>query len=532
MNLIGEGNMINKLKKNYNKLIYALLIICIINVLIYIFKGARVWLNADSTFLVDYSIEQIRTRSIFPAEWFHCNDFWIYSLIPLMTVFIKLGVSLFLSRQFSVFIQSILLILILVDLYKNCLNDKKGLLITLLLILSGVSGQFIFEIFGDATYGTIVFYMLLELWLYYKYLKTSKKRYVIFYGIILCFITACSLRFPIYIGAPIICCLLYKCYDEKISKGSIWFFITTVLSILIGFILNKYLSSVLLINTNYGELTLVRDNKELVANIKSALFDYFSAMGATGRSVLSLNRTYYINYNTSSPLVVLSFIKYIYAIVTVCIPFLLIKKIKNMSSLEKTLYIYVSSFAFIMVFFLLIGNMAWWPRYVVPIVFFLILLYPLFYKYFFFTKKNKKIVFNIFIVLFSITSLVLSSSSYFDFSNGKFMGSYYDGLADYLMSKDLSFGYAITSNEANIYRTLTNGKLHVLPLDATAKYLVAWGTSRDWYRNDYYSGKAFIMRQKSQPSTEIEKKAIETYEYADFIIFVFESNTDIIDNLY
>ena len=524
--------MDNKLKKFYRILLNTLIVIFIINIMIYIFRGCRAWLNDDSTFLVNYSLEQISNNSFFPAEWYHCNDFWIYSLIPLVTMFIKFGFSLFLSRQFSVFIQTAIFFLLLIDFYKNTLNDKKGLMFVLLMLLSGVSGQFFFEMYGDATYATIIFYMLLELNLYLKYIKTNKKKYMVFFGIILCFVTACSLRFPIFIGAPIICCILYRCYDEKITKENIIAFLTTCGSVLIGYIIFKYMSSVLYISSNFSSFNLIHDDLELTTNIKSAVFDYLSAFGATGQGILSLNRVHYIDYiKTSSPLVVLPFIRYIFAFITTLIPFLLIKKIKSMTKLEKAIYIYVCSFVFIIVFFLLIGNMAWWPRYIIPIVFFLLLLYPLFYKYFFQKEKKKRIVFNILIIIFSLSAFFFSVTSYFDFTTKSFRVNFYDRLSEFLLSKDLTFGYGITANES-VYKTLTEGKLEVIPLDASAKYILAWGVSKDWYRNDYHDGRVFLTRLKTVNSTEIEKKAIESYVFEDYLIFVFESNDVVVNNLY
>ena len=114
---------------NMDKIIYIGLSIMVVNLIFYIFIGSKVIINSDSSFIIDYSIEQIETNSIFPTTWINSNDFWIYSLIPIVTPFIKMGVDFFISRQIAVFVQTVLFFVLLYDFYKRCFNDKKGLII-------------------------------------------------------------------------------------------------------------------------------------------------------------------------------------------------------------------------------------------------------------------------------------------------------------------------------------------------------------------------------------------------------------------
>jgi hypothetical protein len=88
------------------------------------------------------------------------------------------------------------------------------------IFLTGVSGQFMSEMYGDASYGTVVIFMLLELWLLLNYIKSdyNKKKYLILFTILLAFLTTCSFRFPIYVAAPIICILIYFCYSDGFKK--------------------------------------------------------------------------------------------------------------------------------------------------------------------------------------------------------------------------------------------------------------------------------------------------------------------------
>ena len=84
---------------------------------------------------------------------------------------------MFLSRQFAVLIQSIVLFILLFKLFYDK-NKKLNFLIPGLIIISGISSQILFEVFGDATYGTIIVYMLLSLYFVIKYLSNYKKIYL------------------------------------------------------------------------------------------------------------------------------------------------------------------------------------------------------------------------------------------------------------------------------------------------------------------------------------------------------------------
>ena len=524
------GNFINK---NMDKIIYICLSILVLNLIFYIFIGSKAIINSDSSFVVDYSIEQIETSSIFPKTWYNTNDFWIYSLIPIITPFVKMGVNLFTSRQIAVFVQTILFFVLLYDFYKKCMNDKKGLIIMLLLFLSGVSGQFMSEMFGDATYGTIVFYMLLELCLFIKYIKSDykKKKYIIFFSIILLLLTACSLRFPVYIGAPLICVLLYFVYSEGINKKHVKTFAFIFSAILLGFLLNSYMKSSLLFVDNYTLSTVVSDEKGLVEDIGKAFFDYFFLCGATGKSIYSL--TMHLNndfISTTSPLVALNFIKVIYAFITLIIPFKLFKKIDSMKKEEKALLLYVSSFGIILVFFLVFCEMAYWHRYIFTLVFCLNLLYPMFYKYYFEKKKKDKIVFKIGLALVVVTSFIFSLNSYINISKTKLRSNGYQNLSEYLIENELYFGYSVDSLETNLFRTITNGKVQVIRLTRNGEQPKIWLSSTRWWNNDY-KGKVFFYKLKENDEFGIEEMAIDKKVVGDFEVFIYENNKVIYDYL-
>ena len=125
-------NIINEV---LNYLLIASWIFLSIFLVAYIFVGCKNVLNSDSAFITDYSQEQIRTGNIFPEGWNETNDFWIYSLIPIITPLLKLGFGLFAARQTAVLIQSVVLFALLFKLFYEK-NNKKTFLVPGLIIIS------------------------------------------------------------------------------------------------------------------------------------------------------------------------------------------------------------------------------------------------------------------------------------------------------------------------------------------------------------------------------------------------------------
>lgn len=518
-----------KSNKIINYLIYGLIIISIVHLIWYIFIGSKGLMNSDSSFIVDYSLEQINSHSFFPKNWVNINDFWVYSLIPLMTVFIKFGFSLFFSRQLSVFIQTFLMFAIIFNLFNKQLDLKNGLKVVLLLLLSGVSGQFFFEIFGDATYGSIVFYIVLEIWLFVRYLNNNKKINLVFFLLILILLTSCSLRFPIYIGAPFICYLAYMFYNDPKNKRFIYIALSIVFSLACGYMLNKYLSSHLILRT--ATTNNIVSNAENLSNaIHNSFFNYLWICGATNINVYSLTHTWYNNYITStSPFILIIFIKFLYSIFTLVMPFILFKKFNKMNDKEKFIHIYCVSVFVLILFFLLFGGMWNWYRYITPVLFMLNLLFPLYYKYFFSDKFKNIIVFNLSIIIISLSSLFLTFTSWYDLNTRKVVENPNMGLVAFLEKNGLKYGYYNGLSESNVYRTISNDKIQITRIlgDIKLYYL----NSTEWFTEKYYNKETFVIRYFDTEPQDYEKYAIKKLEYGDNLIFVFKTHSDLLKHL-
>ena len=522
------------IKEHFQTLITVLICMLIIPMLIYIFVGFKSWMNTDSAIVVEYAIEAIETHTLLPTTWYNCNDFWVYSLVPLIVVFIKMGFSLFYARQLSAFIQSIILFYVLYELLHNTLKDKEGFKIVVLMLLSGISGQFIFEVFGDANYGTIILYMLFSLLLFVKYQVNFYKKYIIILGIFLSIITSFSLRFPVYIGAPIICCILYSIYEKGFKKEQLFSLGTIIISIGVAFLLNLILRHFLLFVANYDSIVIVNSGGNLAENLFCFIYNLFYVSGATYKNmyglIYSLDNTF-ISSN-SSPLIVLPFIKTIFVIFTVSIPIFLFKKVNKMTIEEKNIYIFIVSFTLILMFFLIMCGMVWY-RYVTIIIFYLLLLYPIMYKYYFKKKEKNRVVFYCMILLFVGVSIFNVTFSCFKLRDFSFRVNPHKEITDFLESKGLSFGYVLHVSESNIYSLVSDGKIHVASIDKENKKMVEWASSSRWDDEDYYQGKVFVIRRFDQGEFELEESASEHYVLntpgTDYMISIFDDNKIILD---
>lgn len=491
----------------------------------YIMIGCRSVLNSDSSFIVDYSLEQINTKRLFPTNWVESNDFWIYSLIPLITPLIKCGFSLLIARQTAVLIQSVMIFFLLFKIFYNKIQKYKFLIPTLI-FLSGISGQMLFEVFGDATYGSIIFFMLLILYLSITYLNTKLKGYLVCILVILSFITTCSLRFPIYVTAPLIICLLYLFYKEKMKKEYLWLFGVLIVSSIIGLIGHKYLIA----NLDYAGLfgdTIIGNSTELSNNFHNFEYQYLWLFGATNTNLVSLTKSYMLNISNTSPMVAFSFLRFIVALFTLSLPIILLKKFKSFVLKEKVIFIYIMSLFVIIIFFLLIGNMASWYRYLSPVIFFLLLLYYLFYKYFI-TNKKDKIVFCGILLIFCLYSLFINISSYYSFEEKRFLDNPSQNIADFLVEHDLSFGFEYTGKEHNIYNLLSNGQVRIVRIAKDGLRGDYWLASKNWFDSNYHTGKTFFIRDDIEETLFCENEAVEKLDYYangyNHYIFVFEND--------
>jgi len=508
-----------------DKLLIGIWIVMGIFLIYYILFGCRVVLNSDSAFVADYSLEQIRTSSIFPKEWYETNDFWIYSLIPIITPLIKFGISVFTSRQIAVLIQSIVLFILLFKVFYDK-KQKSNFLIPGLIILSGISGQMLFEVFGDATYGTIIVYMLLILHFVIEYLKNNKKKYLIIIFLSNLLLTICSLRFPIYIVAPIIVAIIYLYVVNGLKKEYVKVTLTLVASMLIGYIFNKYLTQNLNFIHNFDR-EVIKYSYDISKNLQDIIFNFLWYCGSTNMNVYSLNRLFYFDHAADSLTIIFIFVRFIFAIFTISLPIILRKKINEFSLKEKIIYIYTTALTFIILFFLLIGNMVMWHRYIGPVVFFLSLLYILYYKYVIVNTRVKHIFIAI-LSIFCVYSLFVNVQTYYSIKDNSFKENYYEGVTNFLVENDLKYGFVYTVGEHNLYSLLSDGQVRVVRIETETLEPNYWLTSDQWYQNDYHNGEMFFMRKGNEMSLEIESEAIRELQYdtgeETFYIFVFEND--------
>ena len=514
------------LKKNKKTLMWITISTLSLFVIWYTFVLCKCIMSSDSAFVIDYVEEMFKYKSLFPKTWINSNDFWIYSLIPLIAIFMKLNIGMFMSRQISVIIQTVILFALIIQLFKT-LKIKKGILAFIVLLLSGVSAQFMFEMFGDGTYTSITIYILLGLLMFIKYFQTKKIGYSIALFILLAFVCSFSLRFPIHISAPLIACLVYMSYsNRKIKKEYIISLVSILLGTLIGYIIYNYLTNTLLFNS-YVSKDIIYTGPDLTKSIQSTVFNYLFMCGATGKSIDSLSIQLKHFISPTSPLILITFIKLIFAIFTLLIPFKLHKNIEKFTNEERITYIFVVSFSLLLLFFVLISDMFNMHRYITLLVFFLLFLYPMYYKYYIDEDKVKRVLYGISIGLCSIASIILVLDSTVDFEINKVRNNYYDILSQELISMGLHYGYTDVEGEQNIYYMISEGNVRISRISYSYDSPFYWLNSIDWYKKGNYDGKVFFISnptfKKSDGLKKIEEASIDSFNYNEYEVYIFEN---------
>lgn len=506
---------------------------------LYILKGCRSFLNYDAAFLVDYASEQIRTKSIFPTDWYETNDIWVYSLVPMINIFIRLGVNLFLSRQIPVLIQTIAIFIFLYKIFYDK-KDKYSFWIPGLILLSGISGQITYDLFGDGEYGTLLLWMLVAIWCVQNYLEKNKKWSLWFIGISLTLLTMCSLRFPIYVTAPLIVVIVFLYLENGYKKEYLFVIITMISSSLIGYLLFNYLTSILYFISNYGRF-LIKNKEALSNNVRDFFYQLLYLTGSTN-TVIEFGfwdlTEFKLDLNAGSPMIVFVFVRLIYLIALFVLPFVLKKKIKDFSLKDKIVYIYTCALFFILLFFLIICGMAEWYKYLIPIIFMLTALFILFYRYNL-ANIRQKVVFICLVALFVPYSIYVNTMTFYSFEEKKFNDNYYQGITDFLVEHDLSFGYEYIEYGKNIYYLLSDGKVRVDSFEQIngLLYPTLWLNSLNWYIRDEHPGKIFFMREERALAIPCEDKASEVLHYQldenhSMLIFVFEDSNVLYDYMY
>lgn len=503
----------------------------------FIFYGCKSYLNYDASFLVDYAVEQIRTKSIFPAGWYESNDFWIYSLIPLINVFVRLGMSLLASRQLSVLIQSIAIFALLYKLFYDKTN-KESYWVPALLLLSGISGQILYELFGDGGYGSLIFYILLVLFVVQKFLEKKETKDLVLIGFILLFLSILSLKFPIYISAPLIMVLIYLYLENGLKREYLNLAITIAASFIIGYLIHNILCDNLLYVVNF-EKEIVANKDMLEENLQQVIFQIFSLFGATNTL---LEYGYWdinalrLQINSNSIMTIFIFVRYIFAIGLFVLPFTLRKKINEFSLKEKLVYLYTIALLIILSFFLIICGMSFWYKYLIPVIFMLTTFYIIFYRHFIKDNVRAKVLFIIMLLLFIIYSIFININFAYSFENKQLRQNYYQGLTDFLVDNDLSFGYEYVGTGKNIYTLLSNGKVRVDWVNNVNGRLepYLWLSSKTWYEQDKHKGKIFFMRLASEMSMIYEERADYVLDYQldyenNMKIFVYEDSDVLYD---
>ena len=153
----------------------------------------------------------------------------------------------------------------------------------------------------------------------------------------------------------------------------------------------------------------------------------------------------------------------------------------------------------------------------------------IYYKYFFSDKFKNIIVFNLSIIIISLSSLFLTFTSWYDLNTRKVVENPNMGLVAFLEKNGLKYGYYNGLSESNVYRTISNDKIQITRIlgDIKLYYL----NSTEWFTEKYYNKETFVIRYFDTEPQDYEKYAIKKLEYGDNLIFVFKTHSDLLKHL-
>jgi hypothetical protein len=139
--------------KLYSKCLLTLVSLSTIALTFYIFVAYRVIFHSDAAMKTLLADEMIRTRRLFPSDWYYVNDipiiFHHILIAPLLLIF---GHP-YVVQSVACFAFAILLLGAVYLLFKFSGSSRGDFLVVAAVLLSGVSTNFAEDLFGQAAYG-------------------------------------------------------------------------------------------------------------------------------------------------------------------------------------------------------------------------------------------------------------------------------------------------------------------------------------------------------------------------------------------
>lgn len=511
----------------------------------YIFFGYQNNFHSDSAAQLLLAVESIKTGDYFVRDWNYVNgDIWTLYNHTFMIPMVLIGGEGYFSFALSRIVPALLLLTGCYLVSTLITKSKSVSLTSTSIVAGGISPWMAENLYGQISYGTYFYISCFLVYFSWKYLESERREinaWLVGIAVIctLCFWTNPS-RSTLTYFVPLFASLLNTVQLKNQSQLSIryrkpaYLAATLFLSSFVGYLL--YVTTLRSLNppTGYVDLKWLSFPEILnsVGHTLNGFFGIFGAIPETGLRVRS-SAGYYEGLRLFTGLILLFTLPY---------------SIYRAFSHQNRSVIFVTTFttcSFLIALSLhlttSLPNMTdpvGSSRYLVPSVLLMTIIFTCTLDSLFQEKRYLTAIAGLFAVI------ILTTSGYhayvrkkLNFEKNHFFPSLHDnykaGLANFLLSKDLHYGYATFWN-SGVTSVLSSGKVKVrqVLLDNGLPKPYRWLSSDSWYEPESWTGKTFIAISNSEEAqidwAKLEKSLghppVETLSFEDKKIYVFSDN--------
>ena len=519
--MIFMRTMKDKIYRNRKYFGYAIALLNLILVLLYIFFTFRWYFHSDAATKVLLASEIIKKGTIIPHDWYYVNgDVWFffihmplvligkilgfgwnsYILNSLVFVSIYLAAIIYFIKQFKVdFISKILLFVLAISAY------------------SSVNAMMVFGELAGISEPIFIFAML---GIFLSLEKSNKKRYYWLMGLLIfVYVVGAPSRSFIYNVFPALM-VTFLLYLDTRSKRYLYLLGTIIVTfaaalavyylVFIPNVLMEYSRN----NLSFASYDEVLMNIDLFAK---GLFFYFSLEGPRNVKVESLNGAlYFFNF-----LLVL---------------FMIISVFKMSHNKSKNIDI-VNILSFLLVYFIVVltylyiftnplAKDATTFRYFRPL-FYIVMIFTVLH-----INKFEKVLRNLTISFILIFLTIENYQIYTNSASPKQLmqaRNNHESVANYIVEHNLTYGFASYWN-AGLTMALAKNKAIVAPIYMHNFEPRRWLSSESWFHN-LKAKKTFLLltsgeynNLKSSLKKFINKDPIEKVEVGNFVVLIYDTS--------
>lgn len=504
--------------------------------LFFIFKGYLWFFHSDSAVKVLLAREIYDTKSYFPSDWNYVNKdlFVVFGhlfILPLLNWF----PASFLTHAFSGVINSLLVLGSIWLLTGLTTLSRAYRLIILAVFAGGLSITMAENLYGQASYGPLIYFTCFILFATWKLFITNKIVHLwswgTFLGVAIFLVSLANpLRSLVYYALPLLTSLLFFRYyyswtfPENKNKNISIIFCVTLTGLVLGAVIHNFVLASVNNMQGAGNVRLLSYD-EIVRNLSLLPFWFVELLSGTptkGQNLMSKVGIYQIT-------------RFIGAIGFI---FLLFKALINFINSKNLFKIYITLFTtlltLIILFFQLlttIPSMEDVPqsaRYLVSSVVMLLVIFLINI----FSNKEKSIAYLVSLFI-TITFIFGVTPAYYFWEKPEKIVNRHQYVSTFLDKSGLYYGYSSYWN-AGVISVMSDERVRVRPIIINNQGIpipFRHLTSNRWYRPSYWSGESFLMVTADEDKL-INHKLLSSYglipikklNFDKYIIYVYSFN--------